>query len=492
MKHRHKDKNRFSKNRQVFEEACKEALQRALPSILRDGEVDYEALFALLGPDSAAGVPELVWEGKREAMLASGVEATGRLQYVPEESKNSDATEHLYIEGDNLEALRLLRQDYTGRIKMIYIDPPYNTGHTFTYQDKFKTSTDEHSEWLNMIAPRLILGRELLSDQGVIWISIDDHEADRLKLLCDEIFGEEQFIGRFVINATPNARDYGHIGKMHEYALFYAKDMTRAVTRRLPDEDKSFKYSDETGGFNIHPLYNSNVAFHKENRPNLYYPFYLDPSRVTEDGFYPIGLESQSGLIEIYPPFSQKEQVPFVWRWGKDKSRELLNREIIGYRTENGDYRIVQKMRHKEKVIRSLQLDKRFTSRRGTAELEHLFGCKLFSFPKPLELITMFCGAGSDEDAIVLDFFSGSATTAHAVMRLNAEDGGRRRFIMVQRPEPCEIGSEAYKAGYTSICEIGKERIRLAGERLKEECLDPELKAKLDVGFKVFRITPTS
>ena len=441
--------------------------------------------------------PVLVWEGKQEALQEAWTRTDCRLEYVPEESKNPETTEHLYIEGDNLDALKLLLPEYGGKIKMIYIDPPYNTGNLFTYRDRFRPAlrscggdgraADSHAEWLNMMAPRLVLARELLCEQGVIFISIDDHEADRLKLLCDEIFGEEQFIGRFVINAAPNARDYGHIGKMHEYALFYARDIRRTTTRKLPEEGKKFKYKDERGSFNLHPLYNSNVAFHRGNRPNLYYPFYLDPDAPMEGGFYRISLEPQAGWIEIYPPLSQKEKVPFVWRWGKEKARKELNREIVGYRTETGEFRIMQKMRHREKVIRSLQLDKRFANRRGTAEVERLFGSKLFSFPKPLELITAFCRAGTDPDSIVLDFFSGSATTAHAVMRLNAEDGGRRRFIMIQRPEPCGQGT-AREAGYAAISDIGKERIRRAGERLMQEYAGKPWMDRLDIGFKVYRV----
>jgi adenine-specific DNA-methyltransferase len=433
--------------------------------------------------------PRLIWDGKEEAMAEAWTPVSAHLRYVPEESKHADTTRNVYIEGDNLTALKLLMPDYRGRIKMIYIDPPYNTGNSFTYTDRFREA-DGHAAWLNMMAPRLILARELLAEDGVIWISIDDHEVDRLKLLCDEIFGEDQFIGRFVVNAAPNARDYGHIGKMHEYALFYARNIRKTVTNLLPDESKTFKYRDARGGFNIHPLYNSNVAFHRGNRPNLYYPFYLDPAARTEDGFYRISLDPEPGMIEIYPPRSQKEQIPFVWRWGKEKARAALNEEIVGYRTEAGEYRIVQKMRHRAKVIRSLLLDKRYSSRRGTAEVEKLFGAKMFSFPKPLELILAFCRAGTKADSTVLDFFAGSATTAHAVMRLNAEDGGRRRFIMVQRPEPCDPHGEAFKAGYRTISDIGKERIRRAGEQLRRDFADRADIGRLDIGFKVYRVEP--
>ena len=397
---------------------------------------------------------------------------------------------------------------------MIYIDPPYNTGKDFVYKDNFKdnlknyleitgqlgedgqklstnseTSGRYHSDWLNMMYPRLKLARNLLTDDGVIFISIDDNEQENLKKLCNEIFGEENFIGNFIINSTPNARDYGHIGKMHEYALFYSKNREKAVTYLLPEIDKEFKYFDEIGGFNIHPLYNSNVAFNKFNRPNLYYPFYINLNKKIDEDFYEISLEKRENSIEIFPPLSVKDGVQFVWRWGKEKSKQNLNIEIIGYKTADGNYRIVQKMRHSEKLIRSLLLKTNYSSRRGTAEVEEILKNKIFSFPKPLELIKDFIKVSLSSEDTILDFFSGSATTAHAVMELNAEDGGDRKYIMVQLPEPCDEKSEAYKAGYRNICEIGKERIRRAGEKIKaDESLPLENREKLDIGFKVFKL----
>jgi adenine-specific DNA-methyltransferase len=407
----------------------------------------------------------LTWPGKTDAIHEVHKPAMTTMRPDPATSKDWETTQNMVIEGDSLEALKLLQDEYAGRVKMIYIDPPYNTGKDFEYRDKYT-----HSDWLNMMYPRLALARNLLQEEGVIFISIDDHEVHHLRMLCDELFGEENFLGIFITCSTPNARDYGHIGKMHEFCLYYAKNSLYTKTNLLEDKDKTFKYSDEKGGFNIHPLYNSNVAFTDKNRPNLYYPFYLYPGKKLEglgEAFCEIGLSPAEGAVEIFPPRSLKDNVQFVWRWGMTRSTEHLNREIVGYRTGSGEYRIVQKMRTFEKVIRSMLTGAAFSSRRGTAELEELFGKKIFSFPKPLSLIAHFARAATDKESIVLDFFAGSGTTAHAVLQLNAEDGGNRRFICVQLPEPTDPDSEAAKAGYRTIADITRERIRRCGGKLR-------------------------
>lgn len=454
---------------------------------------------------------QFTWPDKKKSVLLANAPINKTLRPCREESVDFDNTENLYIEGDNLEVLKLLQETYLGKIKMIYIDPPYNTGNDFVYNDDFSMSAEDfmeanntydnegnrlvqntesngrfHTDWLNFIYPRLKIAKDLLADEGVIFISIDDNEVTNLKKICDEIFGSSNHCGTFIVNSTPNARDYGHIGKMHEYCLFYAKNMEYTQTNMLPDTDKKFKYSDAIGGFNIHPLYNSNEAFHKLNRPNLYYPFYLyldEKLLINGDEFFNIGLEPKENCVEIYPPKSVKNSVQFVWRWGKEKAKTYMNQEIIGYKVGSNEFRIVQKMRHSEKIIRSMLLDTKYSSRRGTAEVEEILNGKIFSFPKPAALLYDFVRVGMSEGDYILDFFSGSATTAHAVMQLNAEDGGNRKFIMVQLPEETGEKSEAYKAGYKNICEIGKERIRRAAKKIAEE--NPE--AKFDGGFRVLK-----
>ena len=473
--------------------------------------IDFDMLKQELSDHVVDGLQEryqFTWPDKRKAILAANAPINKTLRPCREESVDFDNTENLYIEGDNLEVLKLLQETYLGKVKMIYIDPPYNTGNDFVYRDEFKQNASEykdksdqydddgnqmvtntesngrfHTDWLNMIYPRLKVAKDLLSEDGVIFISIDDNEVENLRKICDEIFGERNFIGVFVINSTPNARDYGHIGKMHEYALFYSKDVLYTKTNMLPETDKKFKYKDSQGEYNIHPLYNSNEAFTNINRPNLFYPFYIYLDEPLENGFFKIGLEKKTNSIELYPPKSQKNNVQFVWRWGKEKARENLNKEIIGYQTSDKEYRIVQKMRHSEKIIRSLLNETKYSSRRGTAEVENIMEGKIFMFPKPISLLEDFCLTGINSTDIILDFFSGSATTAHAVMQLNAEDGGKRKFIMVQLQEECAENSEAYKAGYKNICEIGKERTRRAGQKIKEE--NPLTTQDLDIGFRV-------
>ena len=357
----------------------------------------------------------LDWLGKSYARLLASDPATTLLK--ADETHNSKPenanSENLLIKGDNLEVLKHLANAYYQQVKMIYIDPPYNTGSDgFTYQDDRKFTAKElqnligvdaekakrildftqgksnsHSAWLTFLYPRLYISKQLLKDEGVIFVSIDDNEVTQLRLLMDEVFGEENYIGTFIINSTPKARDYGHIGKMHEYCIFYANKLNKTETNLLEDKNKRFTFKDEKGGFNVHPLYNSNVAFTPENREYLYYPFYLNPEKqLSELGeeFYEISLTKNENHIEIYPPKSVKDGVQFVWRWGKPKSLGELNKEIVGYLTEDEEYRIVQKMRTSEKLIRSILSDKEFSSRRGTAEVEKIFGKKVFSFPKPI------------------------------------------------------------------------------------------------------------
>ena len=456
-------------------------IKKLFPEAVEEGKINFDMLRALLGDevDDSKEKYQFTWNGKYQSIKNAQTPSSATLRPCKTKSKNWNDTENLYIEGDNLEVLKQLQKTYYGRIKMIYIDPPYNTGNDFVYNDNFlcgidnyKVQTNQelksnpetngrfHTDWLNMMYPRLILAKNLLREDGVIFISIDDNEFDNLKKITDEIFGENNYLGTFVINSTPNARDYGHIGKMHEFCLFYGKNSISTITNMLPDEGKTYKYSDDISGFNIHPLYNSNEAFTDKNRPNLYYPFYVYLDKPISKEFYEIGLEKRENSIEVYPPKSLKNNVQFVWRWGKEKAQAYMNKEIVGYKLGD-EYRIVQKMRHDKKIIRSLLLDKKYSSRRGTAEVEKILGEKIFSFPKPMELLYDFIKIGTNENDIILDFFSGSATTAHATMQINYEDNLKRKYIMVQLPELVS------NAKYNTICDIGEERIRRAGEQIK-------------------------
>lgn len=471
--------------------------------------IDFDLLKQELSNDIVEGNKEkyqLTWPGKKEAILIANTPTKKTLRPLKEKSVDFDNTQNIYIEGDNLEALKILQESYLNKIKCIYIDPPYNTGNDFIYKDNYKKSSNDellesgqideegnrlvtnyssngrfHSDWLSMMYPRLKLARNLLTDDGVIFISIDDNEQSNLKKICDEIFGEKNFIGIFCINSTPNARDYGHIGKMHEYTLFYAKNIDKTYTNLIEDKAKKFTYYDEKGYFNIHPLYNSNEAFSIENRPNLYYPFYVDPNNCDENGFYKISLEKQDGYLEVYPPKSLKNNVQFVWRWGKEeKSRQNLNKEIVGYKVDD-EYRIVQKMRNTSKLIRSFLYEKGYTSRKGTEELEEIMGEKTFTFPKPVELIKLFLTSGANKNSIVMDFFSGSGTLAQATIELNKNDNGKRKYILAQLPEKID------NLNQKTICELAEERIRRAAKKIKEET-----NANIDYGFRVYEIASSN
>lgn len=341
-----------------------------------------------------------------------------------------------------------------------------------------------HTDWLNMIYSRLRLAKDLLATNGVIFVSLDDNESANLKKICDEVFGAVNFIGQITVVGNPRGRDYGGVARMHDY-LFVYKKSPEAVINLIEDSENSFKMFDSLGGFELRELRNRNIKFNKENRPNLYYPFYINPATEDEHGLHEISLEPKDGWIELYPLESQG--VNTVWRWGKQKSQENLNVNIKAKPMRNGSYMIVEKYREGRMMARSVWWDKDTNTEKGTLLVKELMEGKVFDYPKTVEMLmkTIEMGTDSDEGAYVLDFFSGSGTTAHAVMQLNAKDGGNRKFIMVQLPERTDEKSEAYKAGYKNICEIGKERIRRAGRKIKED--SPLTTQDLDIGFRVLK-----
>ena len=473
--------------------------------------IDFDMLKQELSDHVVDGLQEryqFTWPDKRKAILAANAPINKTLRPCREESVDFDNTENLYIEGDNLEVLKLLQETYLGKVKMIYIDPPYNTGNDFVYEDDFKQNSEEyivnsgqldeegnrlvantesngrfHTDWLNMIYPRLKLAKDLLSDDGVVFISIDDNEVDNLRKICDEIFGEENFKSNSIIINNRGGRDYGGIALQHDYILIYSKNII-ATLNPINEADKQFQYYDEYGGFNLMELRNRNIKFNDKNRPNLCYPFYVNPNNADKNGLLELSLEPKIGFIEVYPAKSNGVQT--VWRWGKEeKARENINKEIFGKENRNGGYMIVQKYRKSTKMQRSVWDEKEFVNERGTEAIKDLLDKAYFNYPKSVYTIKRVLELGSSKNSLILDFFSGSATTAHAVMQLNAEDGGKRKFIMVQLQEDCAENSEAYKAGYKNICEIGKERIRRAGKKIKEE--NPLTTQDLDIGFRVLK-----
>lgn len=476
--------------------------------------INFDLLRQMLSGDVIEGdeAYEFTWVGKKASIVEANKPIRKTLRPCKEDSVNWDTTKNLYIEGDNLEVLKLLQESYLGKVKMIYIDPPYNTGSdSFVYPDDFTMDKDKyeegigiknedgerlfaenndsnprfHSDWCSMIYSRLLLARNLLADNGVIFISLDDNEITNLKKMCDEIFGVVNFVGQITVVGNPRGRDYGGIARMHDYILAYKKS---AVTELnfIEDEGNEFKMFDSLGGFELRELRNRNIKFNKENRPNLYYPFYINPNEKDSNGLHTISLEPQDGWIELYPLESQG--INTVWRWGKEKSLNNLNINIMAKPMRNGSYMIVEKYRESKMMARSVWWDKDTNTEKGTLLVKDIMDGKVFDYPKPMEMLMRLCEMGtSNEDAdIVMDFFSGSGTTAHAVMSLNAKDSGNRKFIMVQLPEVCDEASFAFQAGYKNICEIGKERIRRAGAKVKGD--SPLTTQDLDTGFRVFKL----
>lgn len=478
-----------------------EKLSQAFPEVItetvgEDGKIkrvaDFEKLKMLLG-DSAAERPqefyEFTWPGKNEAIFEAAKATTKTLRPCPEESKNWDTTQNLYIEGDNLEALKILQEAYLGKVKMIYIDPPYNTGKDFVYRDNFHKSAEEakaddtvrdeetdnnlfqntesngrfHSDWCSMIYPRLKLARDLLRDDGVIFISIDDNEVHNLRKICDEIFGESNFVATLIWKSkSGGANDSRFFAIDHEYILVFSRnsELFNLNIDKEASVSTCYNRKDQKGEY----------ALDRLDKQSIRYSETLDYIIVGPDG------------TEYRPKHKDPMHPNATWRWGKENVAKNYNLLVF----ENGN--VYTKNYKKDGAIaRSLLLEDRFgRTRTGKTECNFIFDRDIFSNPKPNRLIRFLQIIASDKKSIILDFFSGSATTAHACMQLNAEDGGNRKFIMVQLPEVCAPDSEAAKAGYKNICEIGKERIRRAGEKIKAE--HATTAPNLDIGFRVLKI----
>ena len=466
--------------------------------------VNFELLKQMLSPDVVDGdeAYEFTWVGKKAAIVEANKPIRKTLRPCVAESKDWDNTENLYIEGDNLEVLKLLQESYLGKVKMIYIDPPYNTGNDFIYADDFMRSQEEeneqrgmydeeenrlfkntdtngrfHSDWCSMIYSRLMLARGLLADTGLIFVSIDDCELTNMRRICDEVFGETNFVDTIIWK-----KRYGGGAKekwlvsLQEYVLVYCKNTALLGELYVPltkdSIERYYQKKDENyatrGGYRTHPL---EATKSMDARANLVYPI------PAPDG------------SEIWP----KRQ----WLWSKDRAYEaLVKGELEIYQGNDGSWQVATKQYLRdadgtERLGKMFSIIENIYTQHGTNEMISLMGnAKIFPFPKPSSFVKQLLPLASDKDSIVLDFFSGSATTAHAVMQLNAEDGGHRKFIMVQLPEKCDEASEAYKAGYKNICEIGKERIRRAGDKIKSE--SPMTTQDLDIGFRVLKLDDTN
>ena len=388
----------------------------------REQEKRTEVFFnELLAPDEINRLlaPKVFTKWKRHTHAGE--------QPVETLKRNDDGTirENLLIKGNNLLALHSLKLQFQGKVKCVYIDPPYNTGNdSFGYNDSFT-----HSAWLTFMRNRLEVARELLSNKGVIFAQCDDNEQAYLKVLMDEIFGCENFVSNSVVVINRGGRDYGSIARTHEYLLIYSKTPGTELNQ-LEQKGKAFDYADERGGFNLMDLRNGNIRFNVKNRPNLCYPFYVNPLSADADDLLEVSLDKQTGFVEVMPLKSQGVQT--VWRWGKEKARQNLNTEIKGKLKRDGGYRIVQKHRKSSKRQRSVWDEKEFVNARGTEHIKALFAQKVFDYPKSEHLIARVIELGTDEGDIVLDFHAGSGTTAAAAHKLN------RQWILVEQMDYIE------------------------------------------------------
>lgn len=449
---------------------------------------------------------EFTWVGKKKAIVEANRPIRKTLRPCPEESIDWDKTENVYIEGDNLEALKLLQESYLGSIKVIYIDPPYNTGSDFVYRDNFHISmqeyreeygiTDEegnhlfkntdtngrfHSDWCSMMYSRLLLARNLLREDGVIFISIDDNELDNLKKICDEIFGAGNFIANMIWQSTAGSNTGTDIVTVTENILIYTKKRNAFTFNGMLSDERSYTLSDEyeseRGKYALDKLDRRRVAGHYSDALNY-------------------GIEMPDGSVRYPGGGSEKSTEGWNYLWSKSKVQWGIENGFIEFKQTNGQWNVYNKRYSKidnegkpvERTIpfRNLITSDQCNTAQGTAELRSIFGFRPFDFPKPSSLIKhlLLTAVRKDRDAIVLDFFSGSATTAHAVMQLNADDGGNRKFMLVQLPEETSSESEAHENGYRNICEIGKARIRKVGEQITSSLNDRDI----DAGFRVFKV----
>lgn len=506
------------------------AMQQLFPEAFEEGKIDFDVLRQLLGDyvDDEEERYSFRWNGKGKALRLSQTPSTGTLRPCKEESKDWDTTENLYIEGDNLEVLKLLQKSYHGKVKMIYIDPPYNTGKDFVYKDDFRdnvanykritgqvddeghcTGTNSesngrfHTDWLNMMYPRLRLARNLLSDDGVIVINMDEHEIINTMRLCTELFGEDNDLGTIVWDKRNPKGDAQGIASQHEYILFFAKNRSALIEShdiQRPKKNAIDMLQKADSLFRKMSLSHSLEDINREFSQWVYQQHVLSAGEkayrhMDENGKVYRGVSMawpnkkkapDDYFIPLRHPVTGKNcPVPERgWRNSPETMEKLLEEKLILFgsdETKQPERKYFLEENMMENIPSILYYGGSDTSLLEDLEIP-------FDTPKVVAICMEHILSFTDKDSIILDFFSGSATTAHAVMNLNAEDGGNRRFILVQLPETTPVDSEARKAGYENICEIGKERIRRAGEKVKAECEDAERAASLDIGFKVFKL----
>lgn len=509
--------------------ACERRTQLAalIPEAFSEGQLDVAALKRALGGEAMIEGGEryaLTWAGKANAYKVLQTPSTATLRPQRDLSVNFDEAQHVFIEGENLEVLKVLQKAYFGKVKLIYIDPPYNTGSdSFIYPDRFQESKEDylrrindladdgtlmregffrknskesghyHSNWLSMMLPRLYIARNLLREDGVIFVSCDDNEVHNLRCLMNEVFGEENLISQIIVQSNKRGQTYKDIAKTHEYLLAYGRSEETPLFELLKDDD-ALPFEDGKGRFDLWELRNRNPKFGKHNRENLYFPIYVCPEELDSNGYAKVSLErNEQFRIEALPRNSEGKDG--CWRWSKNK---ILSEDttsefavVVAKQRRDGEWNVYQKSRKNTTKAKSLWDETEVISEQGTVELGELGLGGLFDHPKPRGLISKILRIATEADDLVFDFFAGSATTADALLRLNFEEVADRRLVLIQLPEPTATESAAANAGFGTIADISRERFRRVIQEI-EKSADLVTQAPANLGFKSFQLSPSN
>ncbi len=510
-----------------------EKLKELMPDLFtNEGKINTNEFKKLVDSESISETEryEFRWFGKSNAKREAFTPTDATLIYDEARSVNPTESDNLIIEGENLNVLKLLSNSYREKVKCIYIDPPYNTGNDFVYSDKFNqdkkeywedaevtengykidtnTETDGrfHSNWLNMMYSRLLIARQLLREDGIIFISIDDNEVYHLRKLCDEVFGEDNFYSQIIVRANSRGQTYNQISKTHEYILVYTKSIDADLLELEKNGDKSdLNLNDDISKFNIRELRNRNPKFGKHNRPNLFYPIYINIDSADKDGFYPVALEKNEIYNTEVEPYNSKG-IESCWRWGTQKfidnaNSNTLQSNLVAKQKGDGSYGIFEKYRKTTYKPKSIWVENSFLTETGTVEVKSLGFDGEFDFPKPVALIKRCIELSVENGDLVLDFFAGSGTTGQAVFEINKKRDKHIQFIGVQLPEKCDESSIAFKNGFKKISDITIERNKRVIEKIIEEKKkeqpdlfsgDKKEESLQGLGFKVFKLVKSN
>lgn len=502
-------------------------LAALIPEAFSEGQLDLVALKRALGASAFIEGGEryaLTWAGKSDAYKVLQTPTTATLRPERDKSVNFDQAQHVFIEGENLEALKVLQKAYFGKVKLIYIDPPYNTGSdSFIYPDRFQESKEDylrrindladdgtlmregyfrknskesghyHSNWLSMMLPRLYIARNLLREDGLIFVSCDDNEVHNLRCLMNEVFGEENLISQIIVQSNKRGQTYKDIAKTHEYLLAYGRSEETPLFE-LPKLDDALPFEDRKGRFDLWELRNRNPKFGRHNRANLYFPIYVCPEELDSNGYSKISLErSGQFCIEVFPRNSEGKDG--CWRWSRAKIQSVDTTSefavVVAKQRRDGEWNVYEKSRKSTTKAKSLWDETEVISEQGTVELGELGLGGLFDHPKPRGLISKVLRIATEADDLVFDFFAGSATTADALLRLNFEEVSDRRLVLIQLPEPTAVDSAAASAGFETIADFSRERFRRVIEAVQKSS-DLVTQAPVNLGFKSYRLAPSN